>query len=61
MCRMPLRLPLSANVMQLDMRTGGILDCRTMSVMGEPHGNKPGVGVGVNEVFYGAPITRGRR
>ncbi|MDE0125546.1 MAG: hypothetical protein OXN97_13310 [Bryobacterales bacterium] len=47
--------------MQLDMRTGGILDCRTMSVMGEPHENKPGVGVGVNEVFYGAPITRGRR
>ena len=24
--------------MQLDIRTGGILDCREMSVMGEPHG-----------------------
>ena len=26
------------DVMQLDIRTGGILDCREMSVMGEPHG-----------------------
>lgn len=26
------------DVMQLDIRTGGILDCREMSAMGEPHG-----------------------
>lgn len=26
------------DVMQLDIRTGGILDCREMSRMGEPHG-----------------------
>ncbi len=26
------------DVMQLDIRTGGILDCREMSMMGEPHG-----------------------
>ncbi len=26
------------DVMQLDIRTGGILDCRKMSMMGEPHG-----------------------
>ncbi len=26
------------DVMQLDIRTGGILDCRTMARMGEPHG-----------------------
>ena len=26
------------DVMQLDIRTGGILDCREMAVMGEPHG-----------------------
>ena len=26
------------DMLQLDIRTGGILDCRTMSVMGEPHG-----------------------
>ena len=26
------------DVMQLDIRTGGILDCRAMSTMGEPHG-----------------------
>ena len=32
MRRMPRWLPSAANVMQLDMRTGGILDCRTMSV-----------------------------
>ena len=26
------------DVMQLDIRTGGVLDCRDMSTMGEPHG-----------------------
>ena len=26
------------DVMQLDIRTGGILDCRAMATMGEPHG-----------------------
>lgn len=26
------------DVMQLDIRTGGILDCREMALMGEPHG-----------------------
>lgn len=32
-----------------------------MSVMGEPHGNEPGLSVAVNEAFYGAPVIRGRR
>ena len=55
MRRMPRWLPSAANVMQLDMRTGGILDCRTMSVMREPLGNGPGLGFTVDEAFYGRP------
>lgn len=61
MRRMLRRLPLAADVMQLDLRRGGILGCRTMSVTAETHGNGPGLGVAVNEAFYGVPISRGRR